>query len=209
VPAGMCSEVILVHKNERGPVRIIVLLLSMSFVHVARADFFTAQLAYQKGDYEAAARDYRAMAELGNPTAQYDLAALHLNGQGVKQSNLNAYAWASLAGANGHAPARALADKLRPDLAPGSEKIARDIVAPYDRAALDAEIMPKIPDDPSNAARCKFLAFPQLEYPDEAKRKGTSGNVFMEFTAAPDGSARNPRIVYAVPNDVFDSMART
>jgi TPR repeat protein len=54
------------------------------------------------------------------------------------------------------------------------------------------------------------LAYPShLEYPDEAKRKLQSGNVYMEFTAAPDGSARNPRVIYAVPNGLFDAMART
>lgn len=186
-----------------------VLLLAALLGQVAHADMFTAQLAYKKGDYEAAARDYRAMAEIGNPIAQYDLAALYLNGQGVKQSDLSAYAWASVAAANGYVPAKAVADKLRLTLAPGSEQIARDMVAPYDRAALDAQIMPKVQDDPRNTARCKILSFPKLEYPDDAKRRGVSGNVFMEFTAEADGSARNPRIIYAVPNDVFDSMART
>jgi TonB family protein len=189
-------------------VRIFVLLVAALLSQAARADFFTAQLAYKKGDYEAAAKDYRSMAELGNTVAQYDLAALYLNGEGVKQSILNAYAWASLAAANGHAPAKALAEKLRTDLAPGSEKIARDMVAPYDRAALDAEIMPRIQDDPARTARCKFLSFPQPEYPEEARRKGVAGSVFIEFTVAPDGSARNPRIVYAVPSDTFDATAR-
>jgi uncharacterized protein len=189
-------------------VRIFVLLAAMLLTQLARADLFTAQLAYQKGDFEAAAKDYRSMAELGNAIAQYDLAVLYLNGQGVKQSELNAYAWAQVAAANGHAPAKTLADRLRPNLAPGSEKIARDMVAAYDRAALDAEIMPKIHED-QNGARCKFLTFPHAEYPDEAQDKGQSGSVFVEFTVAPDGSARNPRAVYAVPNDAFDSTARS
>lgn len=188
--------------------RCIAFLLMALLSHVAQADLISAQNAFKNGDYEAAAKEYRAMAELGNPIAQYDLAVLYLNGQGLKQSELNAYAWSSLAADAGYAPARTLADKLRPKLAPGSEKIAREIVAPYDRAALDAEIMPQIKDDPDNKARCRILSFPKIEYPDDAERKGVSGNVFMEFTAAPDGSARNPRIVYAVPPGEFDAKAR-
>jgi hypothetical protein len=39
---------------------------------------------------------------------------------------IHAYAWASLAAENGLEKAKALADRLRPDLAPGSEKIADD-----------------------------------------------------------------------------------
>jgi hypothetical protein len=125
VPGGD-RGVILVQKHRGAIVRIFVLLLAALLSQVARADLFTAQLAYKKGDYEAAAKDYRSMAELGNPIAQYDLAALYLNGQGVKRSELNAYAWASLAASNGNAQAKGLADRLRPNLAPGSEKIAQD-----------------------------------------------------------------------------------
>ncbi len=50
--------------------RIIVLLFAVLISLTARADLFTAQLAYKKGDFEAAASDYRAMAELGNPIAR-------------------------------------------------------------------------------------------------------------------------------------------
>jgi hypothetical protein len=54
--------------NEQGAtVRILVLLLAALISQVARADLFTAQLAYKKGDFQAAAKDYRALAELGNP----------------------------------------------------------------------------------------------------------------------------------------------
>ncbi len=188
--------------------RAVPLLVAALFSQVALADLFTAHLAYEKGDYATAAKDYRSMAELGNPTAQYDLAALYVNGQGVPQSDLNAYAWASLAASEGHALARALADKIRPQLAPGSEKIAHDMVAQYDRAALDASIMPQIGDDQTNAARCRPLSRPSTRYPVEAAQLGIDGNVFMEYTVAADGTARNPRIVYAVPNDTFNSTVR-
>jgi TonB family protein len=195
-------------KQQGVTVRIIVLLLAALLSPLAHADLFTAQLAYKKGDFQAAARDYRAMAELGNPIAQYDLAALYVNGQGVPQSPLNAYAWASLAAVNGNVSAKALVDKIRPTLAPGSEQIAQDIVAPYNRAALDAQIMPKIENNSDMAARCRWLAPPQMEFPVGAKMQGISGDVFIEYTVAPDGSTRNPRIVYAVPNQTFDETAR-
>src|SRR6202008_948586 len=37
---------------------------------------------------------------------------------------------------------------------------------------------------------------------------GIEGSAYVEFTVMPDGRARNPRIVYSVPVDVFDSAAR-
>jgi TPR repeat protein len=66
----------------------LVLLFAALLSQGARADLFTAQLTYQKADYQAAAKDYRQLAVLGNPIAQYDLATLYLNGQGVKHTNV-------------------------------------------------------------------------------------------------------------------------
>ncbi len=163
----------------------------------------------RKGDFEAAAKEYRALAELGNPVAQFDLAALYVNGQGVRQSDINAYAWASLAAASGNAPAKALADKLRPGLAPGAEQVARDIVAPYDPATRDAAIMPHIEEDIERTGRCKILSHAfDLEYPPEAQSRGMQSKVFVEYAVAADGRARNPRIIYALPKGTFEASAR-
>jgi len=174
----------------------------------ARADLFTAQLAYQKADYERAFKDYRELAELGQPVAQYNLAVMYANGQGVRQSELNAYAWATLATEGGEARGKSLADKLRPRLAPGSEKIAEDIRAPFSRAALDARLMPKVEDDQDSRTGCHLLKA-DSDYPLEARRQGIQGEAFAEVVVMPDGSTRNPRILYAVPTGVFEPAVRT
>src|SRR6266513_2651965 len=122
--------------NGRSMRALLVLVAALSCC-AARADLFTAQLAYQKGDYERAFKDYRELAELGQPQAQYNLAVMYAKGQGVRQSELNAYAWASLAAESGEPRGKTLADELRPGLAPGSEKIAQDVSAPFSRAALN------------------------------------------------------------------------
>lgn len=175
----------------------------------AQADLFTAQVAYHKGDYERAFKDYRELAELGQPLAQFNLAVMYGAGQGVRQSDLNAYAWASLAGQNGYPPGKELADKVRPLLAPGSEQIAADIVAPFGRAALDARLMPRISDDQGTQEQCKPRKRPPIAYPEDADSKGIQGNVYVEFAVMPDGRARNPRILYALPTGVFDDTVRT
>src|SRR5437588_234200 len=85
----------------------------------AVADLISASTAYQKGDYAKAFRDFRELAELGQPTAQFNLAVMYAKGQGVRQSEIYAYAWASLAAENGLEKAEHMADGLRPGIAPG------------------------------------------------------------------------------------------
>ena len=190
--------------------RILALLVAASLFAPARADLFTAQLAYQMGDYERASKDYRELAELGQPQAQFNLAIMYAKGQGVRQSELNAYAWATLAAEGGLAQGQALAEELRPQLAPGSEKIADDIRAPFSRAALDARLMPKLDKDQDAAerARCHLMKAGRLVYPRDAQRAGIQGNVVVEMTVLADGSVRNPRIAYAEPVGVFEPAAR-
>jgi TonB family protein len=189
--------------------RALLLLVAALLCAPARADLFTAQLAYHKADYERAFKDYRELAELGQPVAQFNLAIMYAKGQGVRQSELNAYAWATLAAEGGHAGAKSLADELRPRLAPGSEKIADDIRAPFSRAVLDARLMPKVGDDQEARTSCRTLKVANSAYPPDAERKGIQGNVFVEFVVMPDGGTRNPRILYAVPTGVFETAVRT
>jgi hypothetical protein len=175
----------------------------------AAADLVTAQNAYQKGDFERAVHDYRELAELGQPIAQLNLAIMYSQGQGTRQSDINAYAWASLAAENGEARGRVLADQLRPLLAPGSEKIAADIAAPFRRAELDTRLMPRVEEDTADKEVCrKMTRRVPVAYPPDADSHGVQGNVFTEFVVMPDGRARHPRIVYAMPAGTFEDTVR-
>jgi TonB family protein len=189
--------------------RALLLLVAVLLCAPARADLVTAQLAYHKADYERAFKDYRELAELGQPVAQYNLAIMYAKGQGVRQSELNAYAWATLAAEGGYASGKPLAEELRPLLAPGSEKIAEDIRAPFSRAALDGRLMPKVEDDEDSRKGCRVSKVADLVYPPDAERKGIQGNVYVELVVVPDGSTRNPRILYALPAGVFEPAVRT
>lgn len=188
---------------------LVLLTATLALIPTARADLFTAQLAYQKGDYEHAYRDYRDLAELGQPLAQYNLAIMYAKGQGVRQSDLNAYAWATLAAESGEARGQSLADELRVALAPGSDKIAADIVAPFSSKALAAKLLPKISEDEGQHALCKGLHLGPIDYPLDADKHGVQGNVYTQFTVMPDGTTRSPRTLYAVPAGVFDNSVRT
>ena len=80
----------------------IVLALSS----VAAADYEDGINAAFEGDYETALREFTAAAEAGLDLAQFNLALLYYNGQGVKQSFRNALEWAEKAGNQGHATAQ-------------------------------------------------------------------------------------------------------
>src|SRR5580692_5464104 len=59
----------------------------------AFADFQAGVDAYQKGDYVGAAKEWRPLAEQGDPVAQYNLGLLYLDGHGVPQSPAEAANW--------------------------------------------------------------------------------------------------------------------
>jgi uncharacterized protein len=59
----------------------------------AFADFQSGIDAYQKGDYVGAAKEWRPLAEEGDPTAQLNLGLLYLDGHGVPQSTVEAVSW--------------------------------------------------------------------------------------------------------------------
>ncbi|MGE5517066.1 MAG: caspase family protein [Bacteroidota bacterium] len=87
-------------------------------VILAGADFaalrrLTASYAAEKGrqarsggDHPQAAKRFRLAAELGEPEAQYLLAEMYRDGQGVPQNHQDARHWTERAARQGHAPAQ-------------------------------------------------------------------------------------------------------
>ena len=205
------------------PQRLIIpLLLLVAVALTARAtavpaaDLVSAEQAYEKADYEAAFKRFRELAEIGQPTAQFDLAVMYAKGQGTRQSEIYAYAWAALAAENGMEKAQAMADLLRPQLAlaPGSEQIAKDIQAQYGKAVLDQRLFPKLANETTemasaqSQARCHPVHAYMVAYPESASRRGIQGGAYAEFSVMPDGRVRNPHIVFSLPERTFDGAVR-
>lgn len=75
------------------------LLLSLTAIVVliasvpAFADFQAGLDAYQKGDYVGAVKEWRPLAEQGDPEAQYNIGLLYLDGKGVPQNPAEAVNW--------------------------------------------------------------------------------------------------------------------
>lgn len=59
----------------------------------ALADFQAGLDAYNKGDYVTAAKEWRPLAEAGDPAVQFNLGLLYLDGHGVPQSSAEAVNW--------------------------------------------------------------------------------------------------------------------
>jgi hypothetical protein len=66
-----------------------------------------AQAAYQRGDYETSLRLWRSLAEQGDPRAQYVLATMYDNGDGVAEDIVEAVRWYGRAAQHGLPAAQA------------------------------------------------------------------------------------------------------
>jgi uncharacterized protein len=188
---------------------LITLLLTVTAIP-AWADLYSAQVAYKKGDFATAFKQFKELAEVGQPQAQLDLAVMYARGEGVDHNNVYAHAWASLAGQNGEAKGKALAEQLEPDLTPTSLRISSDIQAKYNQATLDARLMPHFLRGKEYADRDPVRPSKPFipAYPAEAQRKGIQGEAYVEFVVAPDGHTRIPRILYALPGGLFEDAVR-
>jgi TonB family protein len=189
---------------------VLIAVLAILAAIPARADLYSAQMAYKKGDLATAFKQFKEMAELGQPQAQYDMAVMYARGEGIDQNNIYAHAWASLAAQNGEVKGQELAEKLQPNLTPTSLGISTDIQSKYSQSALDARLMPHIlkgkeyeDRDPVRPSK-PFIP----EYPIEAARNGIQGEAYVEFIVAPDGHPRLPRILYALPSGFFEEVVR-
>src|SRR5258708_15290426 len=70
------------------------LTLSLVTISVSSAaDFATGLNAYKKGDYVTAAKEWRPLADQGDPAVQFNLGLLYLDCQGVPQDLDQAVKW--------------------------------------------------------------------------------------------------------------------
>ncbi|MGH8284163.1 MAG: TonB family protein, partial [Steroidobacteraceae bacterium] len=190
--------------------RVALLVVAALLAMPARADLYSAYVAYEKRDFETAYRQYRELAELGQPVAQLNIAGMYARGEGVPQSMPLAYAWASIAAESGDERAQKLADQLRPVLTPGALQIAAELHEQFGRAALDARLMPTISREATarGPEACVPVNVVRPRYTKAAARGGMEGDVYAEYVVMPDGRVHQPRIVFAAPRGVFDESVR-
>lgn len=65
------------------------------------ADFKDGASAYRRGDYESALREFKPLAEQGDPSAQFNLGLMYLKGHGVKMDGTQAVVWLRMSALQG------------------------------------------------------------------------------------------------------------
>ena len=86
---------------------VLAITLLLGSVSVATAQNFQKGFdAYNAGDYQTALREWRPLAEQGDAAAQYNLALMYTNGQGVPQDYAEAVKWYRLSAEQGDADAQ-------------------------------------------------------------------------------------------------------
>ncbi|MBM3566643.1 MAG: sel1 repeat family protein [Alphaproteobacteria bacterium] len=91
--------------RKLGVALAIVVAVVVGLVPRALADTAGAWQAYQAGRYAAAAKEFKALAETGDATAQFYLGTLYSDGLAVKRDYAQAAEWYAQAAVKGHADA--------------------------------------------------------------------------------------------------------
>ena len=73
--------------------RIIAIVLLLAVQSASAVDFWAGSAYYLRGDFTAALREWRPLAEEGDARAQYYLGIMHANGEGVPENDRQAAYW--------------------------------------------------------------------------------------------------------------------
>ncbi len=86
--------------------------------------------AYERGDYDTALKEFRPLAEQGDPLAQSYLGGMYAEGEGLPKDYVLAYMWETLAAAQGNENAVKGRDLLEELMTPaqiaGAQRLARE-----------------------------------------------------------------------------------
>lgn len=85
---------------------VLAALIILGAAAPAAAGFDDGIAAYERGDYAAAAREFRALAEAGHVGAQFNLAVMYGRGLGVPLDDAEALRWYTKAAGQGHGGAQ-------------------------------------------------------------------------------------------------------
>ena len=84
----------------------ILLCLLVTSLSYGDEGYQKGMVAYQRGDYTTALKEFRPLAEQGHAEAQFQLGVMYDAGQGVMEDYVEAHMWFNLAAAQGNEEAR-------------------------------------------------------------------------------------------------------
>ncbi len=171
----------------------------------APADLNTAASAYDAGDFQTAHREFRSLAELGDPIAQYNLGILYLRGEGVRKSAATGYAWLKLAADAKHPAAMRSEAELRPIYGEDAAAIVADLEARFGLAHVRESRLPEILPNCEYSERtpARLISRTRVGYPGDASYRGAEGWMTVEFSIAPDGTARDYTVLSSNAPDIW------
>jgi TPR repeat protein len=180
----------------------------LSVANAAPADFQAALAEYHAGHYEAAHAAFLSLAELGNCSAQFNLGAMALHGEGGPKDLGSGAGWLQAAAGNGCGELVAnhltsLTGKLNLE----ETRAAADIMARYGPEALQAQGV----TDPEfichNMTPPSAVSATVAEAPAAARGKRQPAMVITALSVGADGRARDPEILFALPDESFAAAA--
>lgn len=190
--------------------------------------FDAAVEAHEAGQLEAARSAFRRMAENGRFDAQFNLAAMLVNGEGGPGDPVEAALWMSLADEAGYEPAEEASDIIVGVLddaqraewtrrLPGwREKFSTEAVFARHAPVFCADCQqPELSgNDRDRLGVAELIMDGKLtlerkppRYPRDAASSRTVGIVAMGGWLAEDGTLEQPHVLYSDPEGVFDSNA--
>lgn len=97
---------------------IIIVSVLIAFSANAYADFSSGIDAYTKKDYATALKEFKPVADQGNPDAQFMLGYMYASGKGVLQDYIRAHMWFNLSASQGNERAMESRDKIAKAMTP-------------------------------------------------------------------------------------------
>jgi TonB family protein len=145
------------------------------------------------------------LAELGDPVAQYNLGILYLRGEGVRKSAATGYAWLKLAADAKNPAAMRSEAELRPIYAEDAAAIVADLEARFGLAHVRESRLPEILPNCEYSERtpARLISRSRVGYPSDASYSGLEGWMTVEFSIAPDGTARDYTVLSSNAPDIW------
>ncbi len=195
----------------------ILTLFACLLCQLAWADFSDATDAYANKKYEQAFNEFHRLAQLGNKRAQFNLGVMYLNGEFVEQDVFKAFAWGKLS-EHSEKPEFSqirltLNNKLSAAELAQAQKAYKSIKDAYGDEHIYAKLSPivyQISDDKTKSKnkpeyKLNIIKRNPPRYPKEALEKLIQGWNTVGFEIHPDGTARNPYVIDAYPENTFEN----
>jgi TonB family protein len=169
----------------------------------------TATAAYERRDYTTAHREFLVLARVGNGLAQFNLGVMLLNGEGVKRSVREGYAWLLCAADHGIADARPLIEQIAAQVKPEVTERARGECVPVAGRESAKALMPPLPRlaDWDRQVMPQAIGRIRSVFPDTASAQGLIGWVDTEITLGADGRIKDLWVVESFPEGYFEEAA--